>query len=165
MSAKIIKIPPLGIGAAAAKRRFTRPPWRQRQPTLTMVTTPALSRWPRARSEDHDVGGADGTRTRLLVAERQLRQTVTAYRGPGAWHREDDRGRQVLHRRPHPDQRCQQRPAVGRAESARRAPRTLRHPRRLGGRYRGRREAGRSLRGHRATRPFLIVNAPHAMHG
>jgi hypothetical protein len=46
MSAKIIYIPPPGIVDMAAKRPFSRALWRLHSQALTMVTTPAPSRWP-----------------------------------------------------------------------------------------------------------------------
>ncbi|CAA9215939.1 MAG: Repressor CsoR of the copZA operon, partial [uncultured Actinomycetospora sp.] len=76
-------------------------------------------------------------------------------RGAGPRHREDDRGRQVLHRRAHPGLGGHARAAERRARAARGAHGQLRGRRREGRRRRGGREGPGSLRGHRPPRPLL----------
>ena len=97
---------------------------------------------------------------RLHPPQGRLPQAAAPHRGPGPRPAADGRGREVLHRHPHPGLGDDQGAAVGRPRPARRAPEPLRGRGRAQRRPRGRREGPRGLRGHRPPRPLLTAPTP-----
>jgi len=114
-----------------------------------------LQRYPlRAATKE----GSGRRHARLHPRLRQLSSAPAPHRGPDTGSAADGRGRQVLHRYPHPGVGGDQGPAGGRARPARGAPRALREPGAGRGRRRRDREDQGSLGSNRPPRSFLNVD-------
>jgi Cu+-exporting ATPase len=95
---------------------------------------------------------------RLHPRQGQLSAAPAQDRGPDPRPAADGRGRQVLHRHPHPGVGGDEGPPGGRARAARGAPRALRQPGAGRGRRRRVREDQGSLGSNRPPRSFLILD-------
>src|SRR3712207_6320349 len=93
---------------------------------------------------------------RLHPPQGRLPQAAAPHRGAGPRAAADGRGREVLHRHPHPGLGDDEGAAVGRPRPARGTHESLRRRGRPRRRPRGRREGPRGLRGDRPPRPLLI---------